>query len=142
VARLRDRLTPFPGVPQVFFRGDMRDMISFLQAGNILLIAVDMPAGRRTTVETDDGWITRLNTGAAELANVTGADLMVATTVSEDWNRFRIKISPMAAGEQLRTEKEWSEANRRLFTALLPDIKAYPEQFGPSMRWERMTPPV
>jgi len=141
LAQLRDRLTPFPGVPQVFFRGEMRGVIDFLQAGNILLMAVDMPGGRRTTVETDDGWTTRLNTGAAELANLMGADLMVVTSVNEDWNQFRIKISHLTAGEPLRTEKEWAEANRRLFAAVLPDLKKYPEQFVHPIGWQQVTRP-
>jgi lauroyl/myristoyl acyltransferase len=105
-------------------------------------MAVDLRDGQRTTVETGDGWTTRLNTGAARLANLTGADLMIATTVNEDWNRFRIKISHPLAGEQLTTEKEWAEANRRLFAAVLPDLKAYPEQFVLPMLWEQMTPPI
>jgi len=142
VAQLRDRLTPFPEVPQLFFPGEMRAVIKFLQAGNILLIAVDMPEGHRTTVETDDGWTTRLNTGAARLANLMGADLMVVTSVNEDWNRFRIKISHLTAGEQLRTEQEWAEANRRLFAAVLPEFKKYPEQFVQPIRWRQVTPPA
>ena len=137
LAQLRDRLTPFPGVPQVFFPGEMRGVINFLRAGNMLLMAVDMQEDRQTTVETDDGWTTRLNTGAAQLANLMGADLMVVTSVNEDWNRFRIQISPLTAGEQLRTEKEWAEANRRLFAAVLPDFKKYPEQFIQPIRWRR-----
>ena len=136
MAQFRDRLTPFPEVPQLFFPGEMREVIQFLRAGNILLIAVDMPTGRRTAAETDDGWITRLNTGAAELANLTGADLMAISCVNEDWNRFRIKISHLTAGAPLRTEREWAEANRRLFAAVLPDFKKYPEQFGTPLRWQ------
>lgn len=142
LARLRDRLTPFPQVPQVFFRGEMRAVMNFLQAGNSLLMAVDMPGGRQTPVETDDGWTTRLNTGAAELANLMGADLMIVTCVNEDWNRFRIKISPVTAGEQLRTEQEWAEANRRLFAAALLDFKKYPEQFGLPIRWQPVITPM
>jgi lauroyl/myristoyl acyltransferase len=113
----------------------MRGVIKFLQAGNILLIAVDMPEGQRTTVETDDGWTARLNTGAARLANLMGADLMGVTCVNEDWNRFRIQINPVTAGEQLRTEPDWAEANRRLFAAVLPDFKKYPEQFTQPFWW-------
>ena len=137
VTRFQDRLTPFPKMPVVFFPGEMRAVIKFLQAGNILFMAVDLREGQRTTVETDDGWTTRLNTGAARLANLTGAHLMVATTVNEGWNRFRIKISDPIAGEQLGTEKEWAEANRRLFAALLPDLKACPEQFVLPMLWQQ-----
>jgi lauroyl/myristoyl acyltransferase len=142
VTRFQDRLTPFPEVPVVFFPGEVRALIKFLQAGNILFMAVDLREGQRTTVATDDGWITHLNTGAARLANLTGADLMIATTVNEDWNRFRIKISQPIAGEQLPTEKEWAEANRRLLATLLPDIKAHPEQFVLPMLWEQLTPPI
>ena len=138
VARFQDRLTPFPEVPLLFFPGEMRALIKFLQDGNILFMAVDLREGQRTTVATDAGWTTRLNTGAARLANLTGADLMAVATVNEDWNRFRITISPPIAGEQLRTEQEWAEANRRLFVAVLPDLKAYPDQFVLPILWRQV----
>jgi len=67
--QFQDRLTPFPGVPWVFFPGEMRSVIKFLQAGNMIFMAVDLRDGQRTAVATDDGWTTHLNTGAARLAN-------------------------------------------------------------------------
>lgn len=141
VTHFQDRLAPFPELPVVFFPGEMRAAIKFLQAGNILFMAVDLREGQQTTVETDDGWITRLNTGAARLANLTGADLMHVSTVNESLTRFRIRISPVIAGEQLRTEKEWAEANRCLFAAQLPDLKAYPAQVVLPIIWQRIPDP-
>jgi lauroyl/myristoyl acyltransferase len=129
VSRLQDRYELLHEVPSLFFPGEMRPVIQFLRAGNLLLMAVDRPDGHRSAVEAEDDWITHLNTGAARLANLTGADLMLASIVVEPGNRFRIRITPLAVGEKLSTEKEWAEVNRRLLAAQLPDFKAYPEQF-------------
>jgi len=137
MAQIRDRLMPFPEVRALFFPGEMREVLQFMRSGHMLLLAVDMPTGRRTTAETDDGWMTRLNTGAAELANLMGADLMVLSSVYEEWNRFRIRIIPVGPGGPMRTEKEWAEANRRLFAGALPDFKKYPGQFTIPLVWEQ-----
>jgi len=138
LAQLQDRVTPFPEVPTIFFPDDLRAVMKFVKGGNILFMAVDSREGRQTTAEVEGGWTTKLNTGAARLAHGTGADLMLCSIVNEDFWRYRVKFSPPIPGESLGTEEDLAEANRRLLEAMLPDFKAYPDQFVLPIQWSRI----
>ena len=138
LAQLQDRVTPFPEVPTIFFPDDLRAVMKFVKGGNILFMAVDSREGRQTTAEVEGGWTTKLNTGAARLAHGTGADLMLCSIVNEDFWRYRVKFSPPIPGESLGTEADLAEANRRLLEAMLPDFKAYPDQFVLPIQWSRI----
>ena len=129
-------LTPFPGVPLAFFPGELRKVMEFLKAGNILFMAVDMRGGQRTIAETADGWTTTINSGAARLAAQTDADLLVATIVNEGFWRFRIKFSPPILAAQLQTRDQLTTANRQLLLDILPDFKRYPDQFIVPIVWQ------
>jgi len=135
--RFRDRLTPFPEVPVIFYPRELRALTKFLAGGNILLIAVDMPVGRQTTAETDDGWELNMNSGAARLANRAGADLIPVSIVTEGPWRFRMKFGQPIAGKEIPTGDDQTAANNRLLQAVLPDFKSYPEQFDLPRRWKK-----
>jgi lauroyl/myristoyl acyltransferase len=137
LAQLQDRVTPFPEVPTVFFPHELRAVTKFVKGGNIIFVAMDLWEGRQTTAEVDGGWVMKLNTGAARLAHATGADLMLCSIVNEGFWRYRVKFGPRIPGESLRTEADWAEANRRLLEAMLPDFKAYPDQFILPIQWSR-----
>jgi lauroyl/myristoyl acyltransferase len=137
LVQLQDHVSPFPKVRTKFYLDELRAATKFVNGGNILLIAVDVSEGRRTTAEVGDGWSVKLNTGAARLAHGAGADLMLCSIANEGLWRYRVKISAPIPGEGLRTEADWAAANNRLLAQMLPDFKAYPDQLILPIAWSR-----
>ena len=133
----QDSLSPFPEIPQVFYPHQLKALTKFVKDGNMLFIAVDLRDGRQTSATIEGWWTAKINSGAARLANNTGADLILCSTINEDFWRFRIKFHPPIPGETLRTEADVEEANRRLLEMMVPEFKAYPEQVVLPILWQR-----
>jgi lauroyl/myristoyl acyltransferase len=62
--RMKDRLSPFPKLPTVFYTDDqLRTVVEFLASGHALMAAADRETGRQITVPIDDYWSFRMATG-------------------------------------------------------------------------------
>ena len=60
IKRLKDRVSLFPQIPTVFHREDeLREAVEFLQAGNPLLVALDVELGKQIEVALDEQWQVR-----------------------------------------------------------------------------------
>jgi lauroyl/myristoyl acyltransferase len=109
--RMKDRLSPFPKLPTVFYTDDqLRTVIEFLASGHALLVAADRDTGRQITVAIDDHWSFRMATGAFRLASHCNAELIpVCMTDEGRWN-FRLEILPAGAA---RVSDQWLRCDAR-----------------------------
>lgn len=123
-----DRLSPFPEVPTVLFRNQLRDAMRFLSAGHPLLIALDGNRGNQLEVPIDDEWVFRMATGPLRLAARQNAELLPCSIVSEGVWKFRIEIGEPVPQKFFVSESEWIEAGKHLLAHLLPRIQSHPAQ--------------
>ncbi len=126
--RLKDRVSPFPEVPTVFYQeNQLRDTIKFLAAGNPLLIAIDVSLGKKMDIPVDEHWQFGMSNGAIRMAMRHGAELIPCSIIDEgDW-RFQIRLGPpvpaslLAAGDPV-------PAGKFLLDAMMPLWREHPEQ--------------
>jgi lauroyl/myristoyl acyltransferase len=126
--RLKDRASPFPEVPTVFYHGDqLRDALESLAAGNPLLIAIDVLIGKQMDVPVDEHWRFGMANGAIRMAMRHGAELIPCSIIDEgDW-RFQIRLgSPVPAS--LLASGDPLPAGKHLLDAMVPLWREYPEQ--------------
>ena len=54
--RFKDRFSIEPGVPLILYQDQWREAAEFLNAGNPLLVAVDVPRGKQALIPFCEGW--------------------------------------------------------------------------------------
>jgi lauroyl/myristoyl acyltransferase len=125
---LKDRVSPFPEIPTAFHREDqLREALTFVSAGNLLLVAIDILNGKQMNVPVDEHWQFGMASGAIRIAMRNGAALIPCSIVEVDAWRFQIRLGPpvpaslLASGDPL-------PIGRHLLDALLPVLREYPEQ--------------
>jgi len=126
--RLRDRHSPFPEIPTIFFLHQLREAVEFLSAGNPLVMAVDYPSGRQMSVPLRDGWNFQMATGAIRLAIRHRAELVPCCIIDEGRWRFRIELGRPVPAEHLAAETNLIPAGKHLLDELLVHFQAHPEQ--------------
>ena len=125
--QLADSVSPFPEIPFTFYQDQLRELVEFLQAGNLLLIALDVEAGKQLVVPFDDQCHVRVASGPLRLAMRHQAELIPCIITDKGHWRFRIKLGPPVPQEFLRAGGE-AEAVKHLMQTLLPELRAHPEQ--------------
>lgn len=126
--RAKDRLSPFPGMPTVLYRGDqLRQTVAQLSAGHVLFIAADREASKQITVPLDDRWSFQMATGAMRLAARGGAELLPCSMTDEGRWRFRLEIGPPIPRRLLTGEPDLQGAGECLLQAMLPQLRERPE---------------
>ena len=125
--RLKDRMSPFPEAPTVFYHEDqLRDALESLAAGNPLLIAIDARFGKQMDIPVDEHWRFGMANGPIRMAMRHGAELIPCSIIDEgDW-RFQIRLgSPVPAS--LLASGDPSLAGKHLLDAMLPVWREHPE---------------
>jgi len=125
--QLADSLSPFPEIPFTFYQDQLRELVEYLQSGNLLLVALDVEAGKQLHVPFDDQCHVRVASGPLRLAQRHHAELLACIITDLGRWRFRIKLGPPVPEEFLRAGQE-AEAVKKLIQALLPELRAHPEQ--------------
>ena len=142
VKRMKDRMSPFPEIPTALYRDQLRETIAFLSAGNVLLIAIDIPTGKQVSVPTDGSWTFSMATGAIRLAARYGAELVPCCIIDESRWRFRIEFGRPVPREYLAEEPDLVRAGTHLLEELLPHVRRLPEQCQPEFiaRFQKIKP--
>jgi len=128
--RLADDVSPFPEIPTAFYQDQLRELVEFLDAGHPLLIAFDVDLGKQLQVPLDDYWQVRVASGPIRLAIRHQCELIPSIITDLGCWRFRIKFGPPVPQAYLRPGQE-PQAVKQLIQALLPEIRAHPEQCVP-----------
>jgi lauroyl/myristoyl acyltransferase len=129
VRQFTDRFYPWPKI--TFSPDETNAAAEFLKAGNLLMVALDVPRGRQIHVPFGEDWSFQMAAGAMSLAQSHQADLISCCIVEEGaWN-FRIKLGPPVPQEYLALEADWFRAGGHLLAEMLPFIQAHADQsFG------------
>jgi hypothetical protein len=125
---LKDRYSPFPHFPTVFYANQLREVNAFLAGGNQLLIAVDVPSGKQMRLPFEDHSQFQMSTGAVRLAIRHEAELISCSIIDLGGWRFQIKFGRPVPREWLNQTAEPTHAGNHLLNDLLPLFKTYPEQ--------------
>ena len=126
--RMKDRLSPFPKLPTVFYTDDqLRTVIEFLASGHALMVAADRETGRQITVPIDDHWSFRMATGAFRLASRCNAELIPVCMTDEGRWHFRLEISQPVPREYLIDGSDMMRAGQYLLHEMLPRMQQHPE---------------
>ncbi len=128
VMRLKDGLSPFPEIPIAFYQDQLRELAEFLDAGQVLLVALDAPAGRQMDLPFCEGWTFQMATGAVRLASRRQAELRPCSILNEGPWRFGIKIGRPVPPELLAVKEDETRAGKFLLDELMPVMRAHPEQ--------------
>jgi hypothetical protein len=128
LSRFEDHFSPFQTIPAAFHLDQLRAMVGFLAAGNLLLIAIDGKAGSRVNVPFCDGWNFQMATGAVRLAIRHQAELIPCSIIDEGRWRFRIELGRPVPREFLTPEADGLCAGKFLLNEMLPHFQAHPEQ--------------
>lgn len=123
-----DRISPFPEIPSVLYRHQLREVMRFLDSGNPLLIALDGNRGKQLNVPICGDWCFRMATGPMRLAARHDAELVACSIVAEGVWQFRMDIGEPVPSEFLATESGWIDAGKHLLDTLLPQIQSHPAQ--------------
>ncbi|HLP76109.1 MAG TPA: hypothetical protein VK327_04260 [Candidatus Paceibacterota bacterium] len=128
LVRLADRFIPFPEVPILFSRSELREVTEFLAAGNVLLMAMDVPGGKQMALRVADEWRFEIASGAVRMAIHHQAELIPCSIIDEGEWRYRVDLGRAVPRELLTAESDWIRAGQHLLDEMLPHIKAHPEQ--------------
>jgi long-chain acyl-CoA synthetase len=129
--RLKDQVTLFPEMPRVFYPQQLRELTKFLAAGNVLIIAVDSPAGNQVEIPVDPVYghfNFRMATGPLRLAARHGARLFPCLIRDEGRWRFRIELGRPVPPAFLSAAPDLKSAGKHVLDELLPRFRACPEQ--------------
>jgi hypothetical protein len=126
--RSTDRFTLWPDCPQVLCRDQWREVADFLQGGNLLLMAIDVPVGKQIDVPLGHDWHFHMAAGAVRLAHRYDASLIPCSIIDEGAWKFRIQLGPPVPPEYLATAEGWPHAAKHLIDEMLPHFKAHPNQ--------------
>ena len=128
VKRMKDQLSPFPGMPTVLCIGDqLRKTVEHLSAGQVLLVAADRETNKQIDVRIDEQWSFSMATGAMRLAAHCKAELIPCSMRDEGrWN-FRLEIGPPIPGEYLTNELDLQNAGQHLLRIMLLHLRRHPE---------------
>ncbi|MBL9175273.1 MAG: hypothetical protein JNL10_17165 [Verrucomicrobiales bacterium] len=129
IHRLKDRHLPFPEIPGALYTDQLREVAS-LGARAVLLVAVDVRAGRTVDVPLTDGWQFRLATGAIRMAAQKRAVLIPCTQLSLGSWRFRIELGRPVPEASLGPVPDVSRAAAHLVSELFPALQAHPDHCG------------
>jgi lauroyl/myristoyl acyltransferase len=126
--RMKDRLSPFPKLPTVFYTDDqLRTVIEFLASGHALMVAADRETRRQITVPIDDRWSFRMATGAFRLASRCNAELIPVCMTDEGRWHFWLEISQPVPREYLTDGSDMMRAGQYLLHEMLPRMQQHPE---------------
>ena len=126
--RMKDRLSPFPELPTVFYTDDqLRTVVEFLASGQALMVAADRETGRQITLPIDDHWSFRMATGAFRLASRYNAELIPVCMTDEGRWHFRLEISQPVPREYLTDGSDMMRAGQYLLHEMLPRMRKHPE---------------
>ncbi|HAO79032.1 MAG TPA: hypothetical protein DCQ92_08670 [Verrucomicrobia subdivision 3 bacterium] len=134
LARLQDRFCPLPEMPVTLYLDQLRELAEFLDAGNLLYMAIDTPTGKQMVVPFCDGWDFQMATGAIRLAIRHQAELIPCSITDEGSWHYRITLGRPVPREHLTAEADWSCAGKHLLGEMLPLFQARPDQC-----WDAMT---
>ncbi len=126
--RVQDRFFPLPETPVALYQDQLRETAERLRAGNLLVIAVDVRAGRQIEVPFGEGWTLQMATGALRFASRHQAELMPCSITDEGAWHFRMKIGRPVPEKYLRPQLDAQRAAGHLVEELLPDFQARPGQ--------------
>lgn len=126
--RLKDPLSPFPEVPLNFHSDQMRALVEFITAGNVLGVPIDVPRGKLVEVPFCDGWIFQMASGAVRLAAHHEAELLPCCVINEGPWRYCVTLGRPVPREFLAGEADWPRAGKHLLDEMLPLFRAHPEQ--------------
>ena len=125
---MKDRLSPFPKLPTVFYTDDqLRTVVEFLASGQALMVAADRETGRQMTIPIDDHWSFRMATGAFRLASHGNAELIPVCMTDEGRWHFRFEISQPVPREYLTDGSDMMRAGQYLLHQMLPRMQKHPE---------------
>jgi hypothetical protein len=129
VRQFTDRFYPWPKI--TFSHDDTNAADEFLKAGNLLMVALDVPHDRQIHVPFGKDWSFKMAVGAMAQARSHQAELIPCGIIEEGaWN-FRIKLGSPVPQEYLAMEADWVRAGEHLLNEMLPLIQAHPDQsFG------------
>jgi lauroyl/myristoyl acyltransferase len=128
VLRIKDRYSPFPEVPLAFHSDQMRALVEFVTAGNVLGVPIDVPRGKLVEVPFSDGWTFQMASGAVRLATYHEAELLPCCIINEGPWRFSVTLGRPVPREFLAGEADWPRAGKHLLDEMLPLFQAHPEQ--------------
>ncbi|MGH7975996.1 MAG: hypothetical protein ACREC8_04980 [Limisphaerales bacterium] len=126
--RFRDRLSPLPEIPPIFFQNQLREMNALLDAGNVIGLMIDTPFGKQMDIPFGDGWTFQMATGAVRMAIKHRAELIPCLIADEGRWRFNIQFGRPTPQEFLTSESEWTLAGKHLLDEMKPVFRKYPEQ--------------
>jgi len=125
--RQKDRVSLLSEIPMAFHLDQLRAADEFLDAGQVLMVAVDTVIGRQTSVPAGEGWTFQMATGAMRLAMRHGAELMPGIIIDEGRWRFRIELGRPVPAEYLAAEDNLVAAGKHLLDEWLPCFQNHPE---------------
>jgi lauroyl/myristoyl acyltransferase len=126
--RFRDRLSPLPEIPPIFFQNQLREMNALLDAGNVMGLMIDTPFGKQMDIPYGDGWTFQMATGAVRMAIRHQADLIPCLIADEGRWHFRAVFGRPVPKNFLTPESEWNPAGKHLLEEMKPVFQKYPEQ--------------
>jgi lauroyl/myristoyl acyltransferase len=130
---LKDRLGPFPEVPLRFYTDELRAMGEFLNAGNTMVIPIDVPTGKQVVVPFCEGWNFQMTAGAIRLAMLHRVPLIPCSVIDQGGWHFLIKLGRPVPQELLSTNDDWLPAAQHLIDEMMPLFRANPEQCRPDL---------
>ena len=126
VRRFTNRFYPWPKI--VFGQDQVEAADEFLKAGNLLLVALDMPRGQQINIPFGDGWTFQMAASAMHLARTHQADLIPCCIVDEgDWN-FQIRLGSSVPRELLVLDSDLVRAGKHLIDEVTSVFHAHPHQ--------------
>lgn len=126
--RVRDKYLLFPELPGVLYLDELRSVIASLEAGNVLLIALDHITGRPMNVPVNENWTFQMATGAVRLATKYNAELIPCCIIDEGNWHFRIELGRPVPKEYLMEKSDLTLAGQHLLQEMLPHIQSNLEQ--------------
>lgn len=129
VREFTDRFYPWSKI--TFSENDMKGADEFLKAGNLLMVALDVPQGRQIQVPFGGDWSFKMAAAAVSRAQAHRAELIPCGIIDEGGWSFRIKVGSPVPPEYLAVEANWPRAGGHLLAEMLPLIQAHANQsFG------------
>jgi hypothetical protein len=125
--RQKDRVSIFSEIPTAFHLDQLRAADEFLDAGHLLMVAIDTATGRQISVPAGGGWTFQMATGAMRLAIRHRAELMPCSIVDEGRWRFQIELGRPVPAECLVSEDDLVPAGKHLLDEFLPRFRNHPE---------------
>jgi lauroyl/myristoyl acyltransferase len=125
--RLADELSPFAEIPTAIYQDQLRELVEFLEAGRPLLIALDAELGKQVEAPLDSHWGVQVASGPIRLAIRHEAELIPCIVTDKGHWHFRVKFGPPVPQEFLQAGEE-TEAVKPLMDAIVPELRAHPEQ--------------